>query len=221
MSWDPVWEKIFRERSSWGKYPPEELVRFIALNYYQVPDRSQVRILEVGCGPGGGPSWYIAREGFVFSGIDGSKTAIEKAKHRFSEENLDGEFVCGSLNALPWEDKTFDCVIDVACLQCNLEADTQKILKEVHRIMKTDGRHFSLTSRDGCWGDGMGKRLDDTSVRDVTEGPFANMGTIRFATRESLVSLYANFRELQLEYSIRSVMECRHEISNWIVTCKK
>lgn len=221
MSWDPVWEKIFRERSSWGKYPPEELVRFIALNYYQVPDRSQVSILEIGCGPGGGPSWYIAREGFAFFGIDGSKTAIERAKCRFSEETLSGEFVCGPLNELPWKDETFDCVIDVACLQCNSEADTRQILKEVHRVLKTGGRHFSLTLRDGCWGDGLGKRLDDTSMFDVTEGPFAHMGTIRFATRESIISLYQDFRELQLEYSVRSVDGCRHEISNWIVMCQK
>ena len=69
-TWHPVWERIFATRESWGKYPPEELIRFVAGNYYSASVRKDIRILEVGCGPGGGPSWFIAREGFSFSGIE-------------------------------------------------------------------------------------------------------------------------------------------------------
>jgi hypothetical protein len=47
--WDPVWEQIFSSRE-WGKYPPEHVVRFVDRNSYRVPDRKQVRLLEVGCG---------------------------------------------------------------------------------------------------------------------------------------------------------------------------
>lgn len=221
MGWDPVWERIFRERPRWGKYPPEELVRFIAQNYYQAPDRLALRVLEVGCGPGGGPSWFVAREGFTFSGIDGSETAIEKARRRFREESLRGEFVCGPIDVLPWSDETFDCVIDVACLQHNLEKDAQTIVGEIYRVLKPGGRHFSLTTTSGCWGDGTGERVDETSYTNVSEGPFADMGIVRFATRESVLRLYSGFKVVNLEYSKRSMNGCRKEISNWIVTCEK
>jgi len=221
MSWDPVWEKIFRERSSWGKYPPEELVRFIALNYYQVPDRSRVRILEVGCGPGGGPSWFIAREGFSFIGIDGSKTAIEKARLRFKAENLPGEFQVGFLDNLPWDDETFDCIVDVACLQHNDEAATKCIVGEIRRLLKPNGQHFSLTAKAESWGDGTGARVDKTSFRNVTEGPFSGMGVMRFATRESLEELYADYSSLTLEYSLRSLDNGTRELGNWVVCCRK
>ncbi len=80
---------------------------------------------------------------------------------------------------------------------------------------------FSLASKDGCWGDGTGSRVDETSRRDVTEGPFSGMGIIRFATKESLVKLYAPFEELNLEYSVRSMGGCQYEIANWVVTCVK
>lgn len=50
MVWDPVWEDIFLKHS-WGKYPAEDLIRFIARNFYSVPSRSEINILEVGCGP--------------------------------------------------------------------------------------------------------------------------------------------------------------------------
>jgi SAM-dependent methyltransferase len=220
-TWRPVWENIFANRSSWGKYPPEELIRFVAANYYKAEPRSAVKVLEIGCGPGGGPSWYIAREGFSFYGIDGSPTAIEKAHVRFNAENLAGEFKVGDLAKLPWPDAMFDAVIDVACLQHNSEKDAETILGEVHRVLKACGRHFSLTAKHGCWGDGSGPRVDSTSYKDLTDGPFANMGVIRFATEDSLKRHYRNFRELHLETSARSMQGRTVQISNWIVTCAK
>lgn len=221
MTWDAVWDRIFRDRSQWGRYPPEELVRFMARHYYPVADRRAVRVLEVGCGPGAGPSWYLAREGFAVSGLDGSPTAIARSNERFRAEGLAGEFVVGSADRLPWEDSTFDCVIDIACIQHNDEAGAAAIVADVRRVLRPGGRHFSLTTRAGCWGDGTGSRVDGTSFLGVTEGPFANMGVVRFGTRESLARLYADFAEFELEYSVRSVDGCRHEISNWLVSCRK
>jgi SAM-dependent methyltransferase len=221
MSWDPVWEKIFREKTRWGNYPPEELVRFIAMNYYDVPKRTDVKILEIGCGPGGGPSWFLALEGFSFYGIDGSKTAIIKAKKRFSEEGLNGTFFCRDISKLEFEDNYFDCIIDVACLQHNPEPESKSIITELYRVLKKNGKHFSITAKAGCWGDGTGRKIDNTSHINITEGPFQNMGVIRFATEESLRTLYSKFHNINLEYSIRSVNNREHEISNWILTCEK
>ena len=216
-----MWERIFKERKSWGRYPPEELVRFIATNYYGEFNRSGIKILEIGCGPGAGPGWYIAREGFSYFGIDGSETAIQKATQRFSDEHLSGEFFKGDFCRLPWNADTFDCVIDIASLQHNSESDTRIILGEVHRVLKGLGRHFSLTARSGCWGDGLGTIIGPACYADISEGPYQGMGTIRFATLESLLSMYSAFHNINLEYSVRSVNSLRHEISNWIVTCQK
>jgi SAM-dependent methyltransferase len=221
MTWDSVWEKIFRQRSSWGKYPPEELIRFVARHYYGASDRLAIRFLEVGCGPGAGPGWYLAREGYSYSGIDGSPAAIEKSNLRFHEEGLQGELVAGAIDVLPWADASFDCVVDIACLQHNAESGTAKAIQQIYRVLKTGGRHFSLTTKSGCWGDGTGVRVDATSFRDVREGPFSHMGVTRFATKRSLKRLYARFKELELNYSVRSMDDGRHEIANWVVTCRK
>ena len=96
----------------------------------------------------------------------------------------------GAANALPWAAATFDCVIDIACLQHNSEEAAAAMVGEIHRVLKPGGRHFSLTTRAGCWGDGTGVRVDATSFRDVTEGPFSGMGVVRFATQDSLRRLY-------------------------------
>ena len=220
MSFDPVWERIFRERE-WGRYPQEEVVRFVARNFYRAPERSKVSMLEIGCGPGSGASWFIAREGFRLIGIDASPTAIARARRRFDEEGLPGEFVEGAVDALPFPDASFDAVLDVVCLACNSEQDTRAIVGEVRRVLKPGGLHFSLTPASGCWGDGPGERIDATTLRDVGEGPFADLGKTRFATRESLAELYREFRELALERVTRSAENGARDITHWIVTCRK
>ena len=219
MAWDPLWETVFRSRA-WGRYPSEELVRFIARNYYAVPDRSTVHMLDLGCGPGSGTSWYVAREGYALSGIDASPTAIAKARERLASEGLAGDFHVGEIDRLPWSDGVFDVVIDNACLTCNSEVDAAAMVNEIHRVLKAGGRHFSITPTAGCWGDGTGERVDATTRRDVTEGPFAGLGNTRFATIESLRRLYAGFGELQVEYTKRSEQAQQREVSHWVVTCR-
>lgn len=220
MGWEPVWETIYRSRD-WGRYPPEALVRFIAHHYYSIYDRSSIRVLDLGCGPGSGASWFVAREGYTLSGIDASPTAIAKARERFSKEGLTGDFRVGLIDQLPWHDGCFDVVIDNVCLACNSECETAAIVNEIHRVLKASGWHFSITPKVGCWGDGAGERIDATTLRNVAEGPFAGLGSTRFATAESLQRLYAGFSELQIEYSIRSEQAQQREVSHWIVTCRK
>jgi hypothetical protein len=36
--WDKGWDKIF-STAEWGKYPGEELIRFIARNFYAAPSK--------------------------------------------------------------------------------------------------------------------------------------------------------------------------------------
>jgi 2-polyprenyl-3-methyl-5-hydroxy-6-metoxy-1,4-benzoquinol methylase len=84
--WHQVWEQVFLSQA-WGKYPSEDLIRFVARNFYKSEDRSRVKILEVGCGPGAN-LWFFAREGFSFSGVDGSAAAIEQATARLDAEVL-------------------------------------------------------------------------------------------------------------------------------------
>src|SRR5262249_34275510 len=108
MVWDPVWERTFASRA-WGKYPSEPLIRFVARNFYDAADRAQVRICELGCGPG--PNlWYAAREGFSVFGIDGSETAIRQARERLDAEcpGWKGELRVGDFRTLPFADNSFD-----------------------------------------------------------------------------------------------------------------
>lgn len=219
MVWDPIWETIF-QASDWGAYPPEALIRFMAANYYSRKDRTRVRVLDIGCGAGAG-SWYLAREGFRVSAIDGSFTAIEKAATKLRRENLKAEFVVRSVESLPWPSGTFDCVIDIGCLTCNNEKDTASILEEIYRVLKSGGRLFSMTLKHDSRAEGKGEKIDATSYKGITDGPTAHMGTIRFATKASIRRLYGKFHIIHLEQMTRTIMNQRHTLAHWNIECQK
>ena len=80
--------------------PKKALSVLLLGNFYQHQFRSQVKILEVGCGPGAN-IWYLAREGFDVYGIDGSSTGIAKAQAFLKKENLNAHLSIGDVNKLP------------------------------------------------------------------------------------------------------------------------
>src|SRR5271165_5975647 len=99
-AWDPIWDKIYSRRS-WGKYPKEELIRFVARHYYGAPDRSAFKFLDVGCGFGAS-ACYLAREGFTIDAIDGSAVIIDLLRKRLVAEDLKVSLVVGDAAALPY-----------------------------------------------------------------------------------------------------------------------
>jgi len=217
--WDPIWEEIFSTRT-WGKYPPEDLVRFIARNYYGAQDRSLIRVLDLGCGPGA-CSWYLAREGFSTYGIDGSPTAIDQVRKRLAQEQLHGEFHVGDLVRLPWPDDSFDAAIDIESVTSNTFHVSRQIVAEVWRVLKPNGLLFSISFKAGSWGDGTGRRIEEHTREGITEGPCAGMGVIRFSPEEEIRELHSEFQDLSLEYDIRSVDQMTHIVAQWVITCRK
>jgi SAM-dependent methyltransferase len=217
--WDPVWEDIFASRE-WGKYPGENLIRFVARNFYQAPDRSAVRLLEVGCGPGAN-LWYLAREGFSFVGIDGSETAIDKAASRLDAEcpgwRTRGELKVGDISTLPYDTATFDAVIDSEAVSCNVFESACAIYAEIARVLKPEGCLYSRTFAIGSWGDGTGESLGRGAWR-CAEGPLAGKGVCRFTAEEDVPSLLAGFELDSLELLSWTLDNRQHQVCEWIIT---
>lgn len=220
MSWDPVWEDIFSQQE-WGKYPSEDLIRFVARNFYKVPVRKDIKILEVGCGPGAN-LWYIAREGFTVYGIDGSGTAVTRAKKRLDDEcaGWQGDIVAGDIVALPWEDGFFDAVIDNEAVYCNSYEQSKKIYHEMLRVCKKNGMLFSRTFATGCWGDGTGVQVDQQAWI-VAEGPLTGKGYTRFTSLEEIPILLEGSKIVETELLTRSVANRQKEVKEWLIIAEK
>jgi 2-polyprenyl-3-methyl-5-hydroxy-6-metoxy-1,4-benzoquinol methylase len=97
-------------------------------------------VLELGCGNGMLSSHWMARKGYEVHGIDISETAVAWARERSAESALSGTFRQGSVCAMPFfSQESFDVVIDGACLHCLIGNDRIRCLREVRRILRSDG----------------------------------------------------------------------------------
>src|ERR1700693_1934264 len=183
------WEQLFASRP-WGSYPPEELVRFMARTFRAVADKSAVRVLEVGCGPG--PNiWYFAREGYAIAGIDGSTGAIERARVRLTAELLpigppQVELCVGDLGSLPWAGDTFDAVVDIAAIYANPMAKISAIIGEVYRVLKPGGVFFGKMFGVLTTGSDSGEAMEPGTRIAPTIGPCIGNPIAHFFSREEI-----------------------------------
>jgi ubiquinone/menaquinone biosynthesis C-methylase UbiE len=220
LSWDPVWEKIFQE-NEWGKYPPEHVVRFVARNFYnKKPDRKLLRLLDLGCGPGA-CTWYMAREGFAVSGIDGSPTAISNARKRLLHEGLSADLQVGDFTSLPWPDGYFDGVVDNATLCCNRFTQCQRVVAEVHRVLKLGGKFLSANFTDKTCGYGEGENIEESTFRNIQKGPLAGKGLTLFMNRGQVDRLYGSFKLVSVEKASWTTMGMSEIIEQWLVESEK
>ena len=220
--WNKGWDNIF-EKHEWGKYPPEEVIRFVARTAPEISERKNLNVLEIGCGTGAN-LWYLAREGFSTYGLDGSKVALERATSRLKQENLTAQLTQGDAMQLPYPSDFFDLVLDVECIYANTMKDSRVILSEVARVLKKGGGFFSKTFMVGTYGDGMGPTVpgEPNTYQELTEGALRpGYGVIRFSSEDDIRDLYGCLDIQNLDYIMRSENNRSYEVKEWLVTCRK
>ncbi len=182
MAWDPVWEDVYRSRA-WGRYPGEDVVRFVMGHHGRRQDRENVRLLEVGCGTGAN-LWFMAREGFCTHGLERAPTAVDLCNRRLDEEcpgwrEAGGRVQVGDLLRLPYEDGFFDAAIDVVAVCYSPFEQARAAYRELARVTRPGGRLFVRTFARGCWGEGTGRELEP-GFWECADGPLGGLGGTRF-----------------------------------------
>jgi SAM-dependent methyltransferase len=130
---------------------------------------TNTRFLDAGCGAGGA-SVFAAQRGSQVSGIDASSALISLAVDRVPER----DFRVGELEALPYEDDSFDAIIAANSVQ--FAEEPVVALAEIRRVCEPGGRVVV-----GTWGtpeDCEARHLFKAVVEELPspppgEGPFA------------------------------------------------
>lgn len=111
-------------------------------HHRQVADLLQLRpddvLLDVGCGSGLFLRRYATGVGTV-AGVDHSAVQIALARRVLGSRLATGSaaIVLGDAAALPWPDQTFTAV---ACNSLTCIINTEPALREMHRVLRPDGR---------------------------------------------------------------------------------
>jgi cyclopropane fatty-acyl-phospholipid synthase-like methyltransferase len=220
MNWDPSWERIFRARE-WARYPQEDFIRFVALNFFSAPERKQVKILDAGCGTGAGV-WFLAREGFDAYGIDGSETGIQRCEKRLKEERLNAHLLVGDCIALAdyYPTQHFDAVALVGVITCNGRRSVDMILNQAFAVLKPGGKIFATAIVAGSHGDGLGTEVEPGTFIDITTGAFVGMGLVHFFSLNEINESFARFSNIRIGYFIRSPNNQEY-YKHWVIEAEK
>jgi len=218
------WDDVFASRI-WGRYPPEELVRFISRRFGSVADKSTIQVLDFGCGPGGN-LWYLAREGYGIAGIDGSPTAIRQAQERLSAENSiepghKADLQVGNFAKLPWDSNCFDVVIDIEAIAANQSDVIRDALSEVHRVLKPGGVFFGKMFGRETTGYDAAQEFEPGTLHDPKDGPCTGMDVAHFFSEAELNERLASFSSLKIDWVKRSDRDGSWSIQEWLVTAEK
>jgi len=215
MSWDPVWDDVYRTRA-WGQYPGEDVIRFVQRHFGAVQERGRVRLLEIGCGAGAN-LWYLAREGYSVHGIEGSTTAVQLAAERLDREcpgwrERGGRVEAADMARVAAPAASFDAVLDVVALCYSDFSEASRTYAELARVTRPGGRLFSRTLAAGCWGEGTGEPAGPGRWY-CAEGPLAGLGATRFTSEDEVPRLLGSgWRLDHIERATQTEGDRRHEI---------
>jgi ubiquinone/menaquinone biosynthesis C-methylase UbiE len=193
-----TWDKLFKKRD-WGKYPPEDLIRFIKRLKKNTKIKKKLKILELGCGPGANLN-FLKNENLDIYGIDISKTAINKSRKILNlKTNENKKFKVGDFSNLPWQNIFFDCVIDNFSVYANTNKVIKKTYFEVHRVLKKNGSFFSKVWGTKTLGYKNGKKVEKGTYNKIKFGPCKNMGISHFFEYSELKRLNNIFNYNQID----------------------
>jgi ubiquinone/menaquinone biosynthesis C-methylase UbiE len=119
--------------------PDDEPNRYAIHLYHRVARATALsgrKVLEVGCGRGGGAS-FVKRYHHPkqMTGVDFSAKAVRFCQENYRIEGL--SFVHGDAEALPFGDESFDAVINVESSHCY--GSMPAFLREVKRVLRPGG----------------------------------------------------------------------------------
>jgi SAM-dependent methyltransferase len=133
------------------------------VNKVDVKDK---KVLEVGCGRGGGAS-YISRyyKPSSYIGMDISQSSCNFCNNYHKVDNL--SFIHGIAESIPFEDNSFDFVVNVESARCY--NDMQAFFNEVYRILRPGGKLLLADMIYPKELEGFNKRIDKAGFKRISE----------------------------------------------------
>jgi ubiquinone/menaquinone biosynthesis C-methylase UbiE len=189
-AWD--WEKA--EDTIWLQ-PSEDVYYYVEL----WKRKGFKDFLDLGCGLGRN-ALFFAQHGFQVSAIDLSQEGLDRLRMQASALRLDIAASLGDMHALPYADKSFDCLLAYHALSHTDSSGIRTILSEIKRVLKPEGEFYiTLCSKESpSWTSGGYKKLDEnTIVKDK-------------APETGIPHYYSNLPEVRAVLKDFTILSIRH-----------
>jgi ubiquinone/menaquinone biosynthesis C-methylase UbiE len=188
ISAPPSTESYFREidqrfLSSARKYTPWRNVPFDGIIPF---DRlSDKDVLEIGVGQGT-HAQLIAPRCKSFTGIDLTSHAVEMTSRRLNLFNIPGKILQMDAEKMDFADNTFDFVWSWGVIHHS--ADTPRVLREVHRVLRPGGRCAAMVYYKSWW-----SFYVCGFLRGVFQGQFNKQGSLHHVVQYSTDGAIARY----------------------------
>ncbi|MFH1822589.1 MAG: UDP-N-acetylglucosamine 4,6-dehydratase (inverting) [Patescibacteria group bacterium] len=210
------------------RYPNEQLIQFLAANFFSIPkaERKDIKILEIGCGSGAN-LWMIAEEGFSAFGLDISSEGIELSRENLSSRNLSADLRVGNMKKLEFPDNYFDAIVDVVSMQHTDLAGHLETYKEIYRALKPGGKFFQwqLGEKSICYVESGGQKIDRLTIDNINNlnVPYANNGLTCFLNPGEAEALLkqAGLTNIKIEVFTRTYKERSQVVEYLAITALK
>ena len=177
MSWEDAYKTT----------PPRDIGRpqpaFVEL--VRAGEMKAGRVLDVGCGTGEN-ALFLAQNGFVATGVDVARQAVQEARAKAVERGVKVDFRIENALSLDFKNGQFDNVIDSGLFHAFSDADRPTFAAEIARVLGRSGNYFMLCFSEKeptSWG---GPRRVTQREIEATFSPLFKINYVRnalFATR--------------------------------------
>jgi len=219
-----LWEARYQRGVAVNRWPYDQVVSFVLSNFGR-GEREKISILDYGCG-GGNHAKFLTSEGFDCYAIDYSPKAVEltrKLVQTVSGKEVESEkILCVEFSHLPFNDNSFDAVIDRQSLGQNMADDLPALVAEIHRVLKPGGIYFGVNFSDRHPLLQYGISLGKGDYGSFTAGPFTGLGRRHFFSRDEVQSLFTNFTIIDFRTSlIKSLLDSKNDSEEFLLTAVK
>lgn len=182
------------------RYPHEKVVQF-CLRAFSADARRGAAALDLGCGTGR-HLVFLAREGFVPIGVDGSPVAVAAARDALAREGLAGEARVERLDQINLPPGELDLVVCVSVLDHVPLGVAREAVRRVAPALRPGGRGLFLFAREG-----------DFRIRPGD--PYDTWGWRREDVDDAFA---AGFARVDVDHYLTTHEGGRYEQRDWLVT---
>lgn len=210
---DQCWEENYKN-GRFNKYPYDEVVSFTFRNFKQ-----KVNVLDLGCG-GGNNTKFLLEQGHKVYAVDGSKTSLDLTKVLCENHS---NLIClhNGFKNLEIKDNIIEYIIDRQSLGHNSREDIEKIIEELYRVLKNDGKMISFLFSDGHKSLINDKFIGKNKYYKFETGPFSKSGYVYFTNQEEIEDLFKKFQIIDIKKINMKSLKGSFDIEYFIVELKK